>query len=159
MKVKKLSLLAIFISLSVVGAMIKVPAPISSVALDLLPALVGVVVLGRNAGSLVACLGHLLSALFGGMPLGPFHMLIAFEMALLVYGFGYIYQKGKRILAAIFLVIGNTFVASLPFLFIIGIGFYVGMIPSLFIGSVINAALAIILAPSVETYFVKRLHI
>lgn len=159
MNVKKISLLAIFISLSVVGAMIKVPAPVSSVALDLLPALVGVVVLGRNAGALIACLGHLLSAFFGGMPLGPFHILIALEMGLLVYGFGYIYHKGKRILAAILFVIGNTFVASLPFLFIMGIGFYVGIIPSLFIGSVINTALAIMLIPSIHTYFTRRLHI
>lgn len=53
--------------------------------------------------------GHLLSALIGGMPLGPFHVLIAVEMAVLVWVFGYFYQKGKRVLGGVLFVVGNTF--------------------------------------------------
>jgi len=97
--------------------------------------------------------------MIGGMPLGLFHVLIAFEMAVLVWVFGYFYRKGKRVLGGVIFVVGNTFLANLPFLFIIGTGFYTGMIPSLFIGSLLNTILAILLAPSLSAYFAKRLHV
>lgn len=159
MNAKKISLFGIFLALTVVGASIKIPAVIASVALDMVPALIGAVVLGGRAGGCIAFFGHLLSALIGGMPLGPFHVLIAVEMAVLVWVFGYFYQKGKRVLGGVLFVVGNTFLASLPFLFIIGTGFYVGMIPSLCIGSLLNTILAILLTPSLSTYFAKRLHV
>ncbi|MEG6535330.1 ECF transporter S component [Caldibacillus thermoamylovorans] len=159
MNAKKISLFGIFLALAVVGASIKIPAVIASVALDMVPALIGTVVLGGRAGGCIAFFGHLLSALIGGMPLGPFHVLIAVEMAVLVWVFGYFYQKGKRVLGGVLFVVGNTFLASLPFLFIIGTGFYVGMIPSLCIGSLLNTILAILLTPSLSTYFAKRLHV
>lgn len=159
MNAKKISLFGIFLALAVVGASIKIPAVIASVALDMVPALIGAVVLGGRAGGCIAFFGHLLSALIGGMPLGPFHVLIAFEMAVLVWVFGYFYRKGKRMLGGVLFVVGNTFLASLPFLFIIGTGFYVGMIPSLCIGSLLNTILAILLTPSLSTYFAKRLHV
>lgn len=159
MNAKKISLFGIFLALAVVGASIKIPAVIASVALDMVPALIGAVVLGGRAGGCIAFFGHLLSALIGGMPLGPFHVLIAVEMAVLVWVFGYFYQKGKRVLGGVLFVVGNTFLASLPFLFIIGTGFYVGMIPSLCIGSLLNTILAILLAPSLSTYFAKRLRV
>lgn len=159
MNAKKISLFGIFLALAVVGASIKIPAVIASVALDMVPALIGAVVLGGRAGGCIAFFGHLLSALIGGMPLGPFHVLIAVEMAVLVWVFGYFYQKGKRVLGGVLFVVGITFLASLPFLFIIGTGFYVGMIPSLCIGSLLNTILAILLTPSLSTYFAKRLHV
>lgn len=159
MNAKKISLFGIFLALAVVGASIKIPAVIASVALDMVPALIGAVVLGGRAGGCIAFFGHLLSALIGGMPLGPFHVLIAVEMAVLVWVFGYFYQKGKRVLGGVLFVVGNTFLASLPFLFIIGTGFYVGMIPSLCIGSLLNTILAILLTPSLSTYLAKRLHV
>lgn len=93
MNAKKISLFGIFLALAVVGASIKIPAVIASVALDMVPALIGAVVLGGRAGGCIAFFGHLLSALIGGMPLGPFHVLIAVEMAVLVWVFGYFYYS------------------------------------------------------------------
>lgn len=147
MNIKKISLISLFIALSVIGASIKIPAIVSSVALDMVPALTAGALLGSLPGALVALFGHLVSALIGGMPLGPFHFLIAVEMALLVWLFTFIYGKGKRTIASILFVIGNTFVSPLPFLFIMGSGFYIGMIPSLLIGAVLNTILALLLAP------------
>ena len=43
MNTKKMSLLALFVALSIIGAMIKIPAVVGSVALDAFPALVVVV--------------------------------------------------------------------------------------------------------------------
>jgi ECF transporter, substrate-specific component len=158
MNIKKISLISLFIALSVAGASIKIPAIVSSVALDMVPALLAGVILGGGPGALIAFLGHLLSAFIGGMPLGPFHLLIAAEMALLVWLFAIVYLKGKKVLASILFVLGNTFVAPLPFLFLMGSGFYIGMIPSLLIGSVFNTVLALILAPRLSAFFAGRLH-
>ena len=122
MNIKRISLISLFIALSVAGASIKIPAIVSSVALDMVPALLAGVILGGGPGALIALLGHLLSAFIGGMPLGPFHFMIAVEMALLVWLFAIVYRKGKRVIASILFVLGNTFVAPLPFLFLMGSG-------------------------------------
>ncbi|WP_338450777.1 ECF transporter S component [Niallia oryzisoli] len=156
MNIKKISLISLFIALSVIGASIKIPAIVSSVALDMVPALTAGVILGSLPGALVALFGHLVSALIGGMPLGPFHFLIAVEMALLVWLFTFIYGKGKRTIASILFVIGNAFVSPLPFLFIMGSGFYIGMIPSLLIGAVLNTVLALLLAPRLVSVFLYK---
>ncbi|WML43038.1 ECF transporter S component [Neobacillus sp. PS3-40] len=147
MSTKKLSLLALFIALSVIGASIKIPAFIGSIALDVFPALLAAVLLGKRMGSIVAGFGHLVSALIAGFPLGPMHLVIAVEMAVIVWFFGVFYQSSKRILAGIFFVISNSFLAPLPFLFTMGEGFYFTILPSLLVGASFNAFLALILIP------------
>ncbi|WP_075980470.1 ECF transporter S component [Bacillus massilinigeriensis] len=153
MKGKHISWLAMFIALSVVGAMIKIPAVITSVAFDSFPALLASALLGSPYGAVVAGAGHLLSALFGGMPLGPLHALIAVEMAILAWIFALFYQRGKKYIASILFLLGNTFVAPLPFIFLLGTAFYVGMIPSLLLGSLVNTIVALILIPRLQTIF------
>ena len=59
-------------------------------ALDSFPALLAAVLLGPVAGGIVAGIGHIVSALIGGMPLGPFHFLIMVEMFIFVWLFGVI---------------------------------------------------------------------
>jgi len=54
-----MSLLALFIALSVIGASIKSPAVIGSVALDVFPALFSSVLIGKRTGAVVAGLGHM----------------------------------------------------------------------------------------------------
>jgi uncharacterized membrane protein len=158
MNVKKISLISLFLALSVAGASIKIPAVVSSVALDMVPALLAGVLLGSIPGALIAFLGHMLSALIGGMPLGPFHLLIAVEMAVLVWFFAIFYKKGKRIVAGIFFAFSNTLIAPIPFLFLLGSSFYIGMIPSLLIGSLFNTILALVLAPRLSSAFSGLLH-
>lgn len=158
MNVKKISLISLFLALSVAGASIKIPAIVSSVALDMVPALLAGVLLGSLPGALIAFLGHMLSAFIGGMPLGPFHLLIAVEMAILVWLFTIFYKKGKHMVAGFLFVFGNTLIAPIPFLFFMGMGFYIGMIPSLFIGSLINTILALVLAPRLSRAFSAFIH-
>ncbi|MDZ5474217.1 ECF transporter S component [Bacillus sp. 31A1R] len=157
MKVKTLSLLALFIALAVVGAAIKVPAVVGSVALDTFPALLATVLIGSGAGAIVAAGGHLISALFGGMPLGPMHFLVALEMSLIVFFFGALYRKGKKYMAAIWFVLSNTLLAPLPFLFLMGMGFYMAIVPSILIGSLINIVVSFLLIPRVAQFFVPSL--
>ncbi|WP_270180073.1 ECF transporter S component [Alkalihalobacillus sp. CinArs1] len=153
---KQASILASFIALSVVGALIKVPAIVGSVAFDVFPALIASVLIGSRSGAIIASFGHLLSALIVGLPLGPLHLLIAFEMAALVYLFGKLYRSTNKTWAMVLFILGNAVVAPLPFLFILGSGFYVALIPALFIGSLFNLVLASVLIPRVGAIFEKK---
>jgi len=150
MSVRKMSLLALFIALSVIGAAIKVPAIIGSVALDAFPALLAAAFFGAGPGAVVGALGHMLSAIIGGMSLGPLHFIIAIEMALLVALFTVFYRKGKRWIAGIVFVIGNAFLAPVPFIFLFDLAFYVALLPSLFVGSLLNTVIAMVVIPSLS---------
>ncbi|MCA0991325.1 ECF transporter S component [Guptibacillus hwajinpoensis] len=153
---KRASLLAMFIALSVVGAILKMPSAVGSIALDAFPALIAAVLLGKRSGALIASFGHLLSALIVGFPLGPMHVFIAAEMSALVWLFGKLYEAKKSKWASATFAIGNGLVAPLPFLFLLGTGFYVAVVPSLLIASVLNLALALILIPRLVPVFEKR---
>lgn len=151
---RKISLLAFFVGLAVVGAFIKIPAVVSSVALDSFPALLAAAFFGGGAGAVVAGLGHLVSAIIGGLPLGPLHFIVAVEMAVFAAVFAAIYRKGRKWTASIFFVIANALIAPLPFIFFYGVAFFIALIPSLAIGSVINMVIALLLIPRLETIFV-----
>jgi len=144
-----------FIALSVVGGMIKIPAIIGSVALDLSPALIAAILLGPIKGGVVAFLGHLASSFVAGFPLGAFHFLIALEMFVIVWGFGLLYDRLHNFLSFSFVVILNSIVAPLPFYFLMGKAFYVSIIPSLFIGSVINGLVAILVSSKLFNMITK----
>lgn len=147
---RKMSLLAMFTALSAVGAFIKVPAIVGSVAFDAFPALLAAALLGGVPGAIVGALGHLISSLLVGLPLGPFHLMIALEMALLVWLFGVIFKSGKKLVASAIFLIGNTIVAPFPFIFLISPAFFIGMLPSLFIGSLLNVILAYVVIPRLQ---------
>lgn len=153
---RKLSWLALFIALSAVGASIKVPAIVGSVAFDAFPALLAGAILGGGAGVTVGLLGHLLSALLSGFPLGPLHILIGLEMAALVYMFTVLFKNNHRVSAGILFILGNTFAAPLPFIFLMDMGFYLAMVPSLLVGSMFNTVLSLIAIPRLTALFKQK---
>lgn len=153
---RKISWLALFIALSVVGGMIKVPAVVASVALDSFPALLAAGLLGAGPGALAAAFGHMISALTVGMPMGPFHLLIAIEMAGAVWLFAKTYQANKRVMAIIMFILVNGLVLPVPFIFFIGWEFYVTMLPSLLIASALNGVLAWAALPRLKVLFEKH---
>ncbi|WP_353949091.1 ECF transporter S component [Sporolactobacillus sp. Y61] len=155
-KGNKLAWMSIFIALSVVGAYIKIPAVPGSIALDSFPSLVAAAVLGGPTGALTAAFGHLVSAYLGGFPLGPFHLFIAAEMALLVSGFVWLYNHVNQFIAGAFFLLGNAILAPLPFWFIISKGFYLTIVPPLFIGSLLNIGIALLTIPRVYAAFQVR---
>ena len=157
MNVRKISTIAIFIALSGVGAMIKVPSPIGSMALDSFPALLAAVILGPVSGAIVAGLGHIISALLGGMPLGPFHFLIMVEMAVLTWMFSILYINGKKVGAFFLFFIGNAFVLALPFAVLISPSFYTLLVPGLTAATAVNVGLAALLLPRLEPVLKKMI--
>ncbi|ONK23541.1 ECF transporter S component [Bacillus sp. VT-16-64] len=157
MSVKKISLLALFLALSVIGASIKIPSFVGSIALDSFPALLAAALLGGRAGGFVAGFGHLLSALIAGMPLGPAHFIIALEMAVVVWMFSWVYRSGKRKTAAILFILSNSLIAPLPMIFLFNTAFYVAIVPSLLLGAACNTIAALLIIPRFESIFQKRI--
>src|SRR5699024_12800539 len=113
MYIKKISLLALFIALSVIGSFIKIPAVVGSIALDAFPALLAVVLIGTTAGAVVAGMGHMVSAYIGGMTLGPLHIIFDMGMAMIVWVFGGIYKLVLIRLEGVTFVLCYCFMISL----------------------------------------------
>lgn len=149
MTTRKLALAALFISLSAIGGMIKIPLGIASIALDAMPALLAVLFFTAPLAGTIAAFGHLLSASFGGLPLGPFHLLIAVEMWAVVWLFAKLHHAGKRWLKWAAFIIGNGVLAAVPFYFLLSPAFFYASVPALLIAASINAAVAALLMPYV----------
>ncbi|MFC0297980.1 ECF transporter S component [Geobacillus jurassicus] len=145
---RRFAWIAVCLALSVIGSFIKLPTFVGSIALDSAPALVAAAVLGPRAGAAVAGLGHLVSALIGGWPLGPFHWLVALEMAGLGALFAAIYGRGWKLGSAVVFFIGNAFAAPLPLAVSFGWPFVFAVIPPLSTAAAINVLIAMAVMPA-----------
>lgn len=152
-----MSTLAMFIALSAVGAAIKIPSIVGSLALDSFPALIAGVLLGPIYGGIVAGLGTFISAIISGMPLGPLHFIIMLEMFVLVWVFATLYISGQKMGASTLFLVGNALIAPLPFMFIISTSFYIAVLPSLIAATVINLVIAVILMPKLVPILKKMI--
>ncbi|MGX1900823.1 uncharacterized protein DUF3816 [Thermolongibacillus altinsuensis] len=150
MIVRRLALLVMLTSLSVIGSLIKIPFTLGSIALDSAPAVVAALLVGPRFGGIVAFVGHLASSLFGGFPLGPLHLLVAVEMGLLLYVVGTLAKRGWKKASALIFFIGNTLFVPLPFVFLISPAFVLSILPSLSLATAINLAIAIFVVPMLE---------
>lgn len=157
-KLRLLVFTALISAICVIGSYIKVPVPgpISTPALDSAPAFISVALLPPIYSGFAGLIGHLATGLTSGFPSGPFHLIIAAEMFIIVYFFNVLHQKGYHLLKWPFLIIANGLLAPLPFYFLVSPIFYFSMLPSLVVATVINAIVAFIFIPSIENIFSKR---
>ncbi len=138
----RLTVTGTLIALSVVGSYLKIPSPTGTVALDSLPGFLGALLLGYPEGASIGFLGHILTSLNVGFPLGlPVHLVIACEMALICLLFRFFYQK-NRILAISCGTLLNGILAPLTLVPVFGWGFFTGIVISLIVASAVNILLA-----------------
>lgn len=154
-------LLGLFIALSVIGGYIKIPGPISSIAFDSLPAFLAALILGSLPGVIVGFLGHMVSAAIGGFPLSlPIHLIVALEMAVVIFVFNYTGKRVNLIAATIVGIILNGFGSPVILIFIPGLGLtaFIGSILPLTIASICNISIATLIYKSIKsTKIVKEL--
>lgn len=148
---------ALFAALCAVGGYIKIPSGIGSLALDTVPALLAITVLPPVFAGLAALLGHTASALYAGFPLGPFHILIALEMLLIVYVFAKLHNGDHHIAKWIFFVIANGIVAPLPFYFLISPAFFFGVVPMILLATIVNGVVAAVVMPILQQIVQQRM--
>ncbi|AWG03300.1 ECF transporter S component [Trueperella pyogenes] len=148
---RRVARVAILVALSAVGAFIKIPSPTGTVALDAAPGYLSGAVFSPIEGSIVGALGHLLSALTTGFPLGlPVHLLIAVEMAVFVWLFGMMVRKINVWVAAIIAILINGFVGAAVMIPIGGTGMFVALIVPLLVGSAVNVVVAVLAAAALS---------
>ena len=140
---KRMARMAVFIALSAVGSLIKIPSPTGTVALDAAPGFFSAIAFGWLEGGIVAGLGHLLTAATTGFPLGiMIHLLVAGEQFLWAAVFWFVKEKVNIWAAAAAAIFCNGVLGALILLPMGGIGLYISMLPGLLVGSVVNVVIA-----------------
>jgi Protein of unknown function (DUF1393). len=152
--VKRIAIMAIFIALSAVGAMIKIPSPIGSIGLDSAPGYFCALAFGGVEGAIIIAIGHLLSAAVVGFPLSiPIHLGVAVCMAIWAVIFRFIGKKGSIVMIAVAVVAAsllNSFVTGLLLIPVGGWALYVVNIIPLLVASAVNTIIASIAFLSVR---------
>lgn len=145
LSVKRAAYIAIFIALSAVGAMIKIPSPVGTIGLDSAPGYFCALAFGYIEGAAVIFIGHLLTAGVVGFPLGlPLHLFIGIQMALWAILVRFIKQKLGLWPAVLTGVVLNGVVSAFTNIFIGGMGAVIGIMPFLIAGSLFNILIAAI---------------
>ncbi|MDW7674503.1 MAG: ECF transporter S component [Bacillota bacterium] len=148
---KTLVRMAMFIAMSGIGAMIKIPSPTGTVALDSAAGFYVALALGFKEAAIVAALGHMFSGLTVGFSLTlPLHILIAVQMAFYVIAFRWIVDKFNLVVGVIGATILNGVLAPALFIPFFGTPFFVAMVIPLTVASFINILLATFIYKSME---------
>ena len=142
---RRVARIAILVALSGVGAFIKIPSPTGTVALDAAPAFLAGGAFSPLEGSIVGVLGHLISALTTGFPLGlPVHLLVAAEMGVFVWIYGVIARKVNIWVAAVVAILLNGIGGAALMIPIGGLGLFTALVLPLTVGAVINVVIAVL---------------
>ncbi|MBS7643252.1 ECF transporter S component [Candidatus Bathyarchaeota archaeon] len=80
-KSQRIARLSIFSTLCVIGSFIHPPSPIQTIAFDSAPGFFAALYFGSYDGALICGIGHLITSLINGFPLGWLHIPIALGMA------------------------------------------------------------------------------
>ncbi len=140
---RRVARMSVFISLSAVGALTKIPSPTGTVALDACPGYFAAAAYGYREGAFVAAAGHLLTALTIGFPLGlPVHLYIALQMAAWAVAFRFLTVHVHPVAGLIGGVILNGPGSSLLMVPVGGVGLAAALALPLTIGSFANVLLA-----------------
>ena len=141
--VKRLSIMAIFIALSAVGALIKIPSPVGTIGMDSAPGFFSALAFGGLTGAIVIAIGHLLTAAVIGFPMTiPIHLYIALQMALWALAYRWVNEKLGLIPAVIVGIILNGVVSSFAMLPLMGMGGVMGLMPFLVVGAALNVIIS-----------------
>lgn len=141
--VKRLSIMAIFIALSAVGALIKIPSPVGTIGMDSAPGFFSALAFGGLTGAIVIAFGHLLTSAVVGFPLTvPVHLYVALQMALWAAVYRWVNEKLGLIPAVIAGIILNGVVSAFAMLPMMGMGGVLGLLPFLVVGAAINVIIS-----------------
>jgi len=148
----RIARLSTFSALCVVGSFIHPPSPIGSVAFDSLSGFFAALYFGALDGALICGIGHIVTSLISGFPLGILHLPIAFSMALAGGAVGVVNKTNKKwgfIPATIAGIVINTgaFVIIIP---TYGLEAALVFVPFLMLAASLNAIIAALIYISVR---------
>ncbi len=141
--VRRIAIIAIFIALSAVGALIKIPSPVGTIGMDSAPGYFAAIAFGAAEGSIVIAVAHLLTSAVVGFPLSiPVHLVIAVQMAVWALIFRWVNRKLGLIAAIVAAIALNGIVGSLTVFPAGGMGAVLAVMPFLLVGSAVNVIIA-----------------
>lgn len=152
---RSLALMAIFIALSAVGSLVKIPSPVGSVGFDSAPGYFAAIGFGGWVGFGVIAVGHLLTSAIVGFPLTlPIHLAIALGMGGCALVFRWLGRRRHIAWLSVAISVAavlNSFVLGLIVLPLGGWGLYLAAVPSLLLGAVVNLVIAAVAYRAVRT--------
>ncbi|SHK32073.1 ECF transporter S component [Tepidibacter formicigenes] len=155
---KNIAKMGMLIALSFVGSLIKIPG--TSIAFDSLPGYFAALFMSPIQGGIVGLFGHLLTAYLSGFPLSILvHSILAIEMFVIVFLFGYIKKITNIVVAIIAGTIMNGVLATLSLVPIISMKVATSLIIPLTIVSFANIALASLVYKSINKKNIKGVFI
>jgi len=151
-KTHRIARISVFSALCVIGSFIHLPSPIQTVAFDSAPGFFAALCFGAIDGFLVTGIGHMITSIVNGFPLGILHLPIALGMALAGGTMGLVNGISCRwgfILATICAIAINTalFILTVPAL---GWAAAVTFAPLLLLASTMNGAIGTLAYVSVR---------
>jgi len=149
-KTKRLVLLSLMVALSAVGAYVIIPSPVGTVALDSAPGYLASLLFGGISGGVVLLLGHLISAVKSGFPLGIIHLLIAVLMGGCGLVFAYLNTVTNYFISSLCVIILNGVIITALLIPFTGYGFFLAMLAPLLVGSTVNVVLAAVINKILE---------
>lgn len=103
--VKRLTQIGLLLALAYLGSLLKIPTPVGSTAFDSAPAYFAGLFLGGAWGALVACVGHLFTALLSGFPFSlPVHLVVAAGMGVSVLLFSLLWRRSRPVATVVALL-------------------------------------------------------
>lgn len=148
-KTKRITLMAIFIALSFVGSLIKIPSPLGDIGFDSAAGFTAVLYIGYVSGATVTMLGYLLISMGAGFPLGILTVAVAIEMFFIAIAYRYFYRINKFLGITVGVIL-NGIVAPLVVLPVGGLGLYVAILPSLTAASVLDLVTSALIYETLE---------
>lgn len=137
----RLARISAFSALSVIGSFIHPPTPIQTVAFDSAPGFFAALYFGPLDGTAVSGIGHVVTSIINGFPLGILHLPIALGMAAAGAMIGFINRRAGFVVAVATGIAINTglVVVVIPSL---GWGAVLGFLPFLFLAASLNGIVA-----------------
>lgn len=150
---RRIILMALFIAISYIGALVKLPGPMTTIALDSFAGYLGGLILGGTSGGFVALIAHLFVSMTSGFPLSvPVHIIISIMMFVSVFSYTKISKKYNVIVGSIVGVLINGVLMPLALMILpfMDKGFLISLIPILVIASVTNIILSNVIYASIK---------
>ena len=152
-KNRKLILIALFVAISYIGALIKLPGPMSTIALDSFAGYLAGLILGGSYGGFVAMIAHLFVSMTSGFPLSvPVHAVISIMMFVSVFSYSKLFKKYNIIVASVVGTIINGVLMPLALMILpfMDKGFLISLIPILTVASITNIVLSNVIYASIK---------
>jgi uncharacterized membrane protein len=140
----RLARIAVFSALSVVGSFIHAPSPIQTVAFDSSPGFFAALYFGPLDGALICGIGHVVTSIINGFPLGIFHLPIAAGMAGAGATMGFMNRFNHKVSFVAAVVTGITVNAGLVVVVVPELGWAAmfALLPFLFLAASMNGIVA-----------------